>query len=465
MSAELPLTIKAAAAALRSGELSSVDLTTGMLDRIARSNESLGAFVTVLAESALAAANAADRDLANGMDKGPLQGIPLAIKDIVATADAPTMANSRVYDPALSGTRDAVVVSRLRGAGAVLVGKSTTSEFALGMPDADKGFPIPRNPWNLEHTAGGSSSGTGIAVAAGLALGGLGTDTGGSVRFPAAVNGHTGLKVTFGRVPKSGVVPLAYTLDSVGPMARTAYDCAVMLEVMAGHDASDPDAATADVPRYSAALDGVIDGMTVGVPVPYFFDAPAIDDEVRTAVLDAVQVMAGVGARIVEIEVPYAQRAKEANAITLGAEAFAYHRNDLVNRWDDYGRFTRTALIRGALLSAGDYAQAQRFRSFFSREVAKLFSTVDVLVTPTWPVPSPRADDWGPERMITSPSFTGPWNLCGLPAVAVPCGFSSAGLPMSMQIVGPAFGEGTVLRMADAYQSKVDWQLRVPSGS
>jgi aspartyl-tRNA(Asn)/glutamyl-tRNA(Gln) amidotransferase subunit A len=462
MPQDLPLTVKDAAAALRSGSVSSVQLTEGFLNRISLLNESLGAFVAVTGESALKAAQVADSDFAAGVDRGPLQGIPLAVKDIIATDDAPTTANSRVLDPEWGKGVDAPVVARLRAAGTVVLGKTTTSEFAIGLPDPDKGFPIPRNPWNLDHTPAGSSSGTGIAVAAGLALGGLGTDTGGSVRGPAAQNGHTGLKVTFGRVPKNGVAPLGYTLDTVGPMARSAYDCAVMLEVMAGYDPGDPYAAQVPVPMYSELLTGDVRGLRVGVPMPYFYDSPEVTDEVRAAVFAALDVLKTGGAEMSDVEVPYAEQAKNANHVTLVAEAYSFHRNNMVNRWNDYGRFTRRALVRGAFLTAADYTQAQRFRSFFRRELAQLFASYDVLITPTWPSPAPRSDEMSPERQLRSVSFTGPWNLAGLPALAVPCGFSSSGLPLSMQIIGKPFAEGALLTVADAYQRQTDWHLKVP---
>lgn len=462
MSAPAAEAIADAAAALRSGQLTATALTSSVLARIDALNETLGAYVTVCADTALAAAAVADEELAAGVDRGQLQGIPLAIKDIIATKDAPTTANSRVLDPTWGAGVDAPVAARLRGAGAVLVGKATTSEFALGGPDPEKGYLVPHNPWDLERTAGGSSSGTGIAVSAGLALGGLGTDTGGSVRFPAAMNGHTGLKVSFGRVPKNGVVPLGYSLDSVGPMARSAMDCALLLEVIAGDHAGDPDAADVPVDLYSAALDGSAENARIGVPMPYFFDADGLDPEIRDAVLAAVATLGDGGAVVTETEVPGAELAKNATMLTLCAEAFSYHRNDLVSRWDDYGRLTRPGLARGALFTAGDYAQAQRFRSRFRRDVAALLERFDVLVTPTWATPAPLLAEMTPERMITGPGFTPQWNFAGLPAVAVPCGFSSSGLPLSMQIVGKPFAEATVLKIADAYQRVTDWHLRVP---
>jgi aspartyl-tRNA(Asn)/glutamyl-tRNA(Gln) amidotransferase subunit A len=459
---DLPLTIKAAAAALRDGQISSTELTSGLLDRIERLNPDLGAFIAVTGEQALSAARQADGDFDRGIDKGPLQGIPLGVKDIIATRDAPTTANSHILDRSWGAFRDAPVVERLRNAGSVLLGKTVTSEFALGSPDPDNGFPMPKNPWNLDHSAAGSSAGSGIAVAAGLALGALGTDTGGSVRGPAAANGHTGLKVTYGRVPKFGVVPLGYSLDSVGPMARTAWDCAALLGVMAGFDPRDPTAADEPVPDYTAALTGNVAGMRIGVPVEYFFDSPELEPEVRSAVLAAIDVLKGAGAIVKEVTLPHAAEAKTANNLTMTAEAFAYHHLDLRDRWQRYGRYTRTAIARGALFSGPDYVQAQRFRSYFKKTVAALMADLDVLITPTSTAPAERRDEVDMLKRLMGVSFTGMWNLIGLPALALPCGFSSHGLPLSMQIVGKPFDEATVLRAGDAYQRAVDWHLRIP---
>jgi aspartyl-tRNA(Asn)/glutamyl-tRNA(Gln) amidotransferase subunit A len=459
----LGATLMGDAARLRAGDTTSVELVTASLAKINATNEQLGAFVTICDETALEAAAAADADLAAGIDHGPLHGLPLAIKDIISTREAPTTANSRILPPGWGGGVDAPVVARLRAAGGVVVGKATTSEFACGQTHPHTRFAVPRNPRNQEHTPAGSSSGTGIAVAAGLVAGGLGTDTGGSVRGPASMNGHTGLKVTFGRVPKSGVVPLGYSLDSIGPMARSALDCAALLGVMAGYDATDPDAADVPVPDFIGALEGSVDGLRIGVPLPYFYDDPALDPEVRDAVGAAIDVLADLGAGVTETTaLDDARQAKDANTLTMVAEAFAYHRPDLQTRWELYGRHTRVVLARGAFATAADYAQAQRFRRAFRRKVAAVLSELDVLITPTSATPAPRADEMSPEKMLLGPSFTGPWNFTGLPAVAVPCGFSSSGLPLSMQIIGRPFAEATVLKVADAYQRLTDWHLRVP---
>lgn len=458
----LPLSIAEAAAALRDGSLTSVALTRTSLDRIAAYDTALGAYVTVIGEAALEAAAAADAMFAAGEDLGLLQGIPLAVKDIIATKDAPTTANSRVLDPDWGKGIDAPVVARLRAAGAVITGKTTTSEFACGLPDPTKGFPIPCNPWNLEHTAAGSSSGTGIAVAAGYVLGGLGTDTGGSVRAPATVSGCTGLKVTYGRVPKSGVVPLGYSLDSVGPLARSAADCALLMEVMSGYEPGDPSSADVPVPHFSAALDGDLTGLKVGIPTTYFFDNPALDPEVHDAVTSVSTVLAGLGAELVEVIVPFPQAANDANNLTFLAEGYAYHRANLRTRWSDFGYSTRDVLARGAMFLGSDYVQAQRVREAFRTEMQKVFSQVDVLLTPAAVGPAGRRAEMDMGHLFTGVGFTGQWNLVGLPAISAPCGFSSTGLPLAFQIVGGAFDEAAVLRVTDAYQRVTDWHRRVP---
>ncbi len=456
------LTIADAAAALRAGTTTSVQLTTAMLDKAKTYFDILGAFVELTPELALSQAEAADAAFAKGEDNGALQGIPLAIKDIIKVDGVPTTANSRIPDPQWGQPGDAPVVARLREAGAVFVGKSTTSEFAQGRPDADKGFPVPHNPWDVTRTPMGSSSGTGVATAAGLTFGGLGTDTGGSVRSPASVNGHTGLKVTFGRVPKSGVFPLGYSLDSVGPMARSAYDCALLLEVMAGYDPSDPSCIDVPVPKYTEFLDGKVDGVTIGVPVPYFLDHEQLLPEVRDGVLNLIDTLVGLGATKTELELKYAEHTSTANSIVMGAESAAYHRNDLISRWTTYGKHTPRGLSRGMFYSAADIVQANRFRVLWCETVAKAFETCDVLIVPTHTTPAVQGLGPSPSQRLTMPSYTNAWNLSGSPSVAIPTGFSSEGLPLSAQIVGKPFAEETVLKVADAFQRVTEFHLQVP---
>lgn len=459
----LPLTIEEATAALRVGEVTSVELTEAALGRINALDAQVGAFLEVNDAARLQAIKA-DEELASGIDRGPLHGIPFGLKDILATADQPTTANSLMLDPAWGAGYDSVVTERVRAAGAVVMGKLVLSEFAIGAPDEAKPFPIPRNPWDLERSASGSSSGTGIAVATGMVLGGIGTDTGGSVRGPASFNGHTGLKVTFGRVPKWGVTPLGYTLDSIGPMARSAWDCAAILNVIAGHDPRDATAATAPTEDYLDGIDRGIEGLRVGVPRAYFFDHPELEADTRAAVEATIEQLADLGASVREVELPHSDVAKDANTLTMLSEALAYHRPDMGSaRWSEYGSSTRMTIGRAALFSAADYVQAQRFRNWYAKQASRLMSEVDVLVVPTSPGVAPLSSEMAdPARRIRQPSYTGPFNLLGYPALAIPAGFSEGGLPFSAQIVGAPFAEALLLRIGHAYQQVTDWHRQVP---
>jgi aspartyl-tRNA(Asn)/glutamyl-tRNA(Gln) amidotransferase subunit A len=458
-----PITIQTAAAALRSGDVTSVELTRASLDRIRALNDQVGAFIAVNEVVALSQAAQADADLAAGTDRGPLQGIPFGLKDILATKDQPTTANSLVLDPAWGDGYDSVVSERVRAAGAVLMGKLVLSEFALGPPDEEKPFPIPKNPWALDRTAGGSSSGSGIAVSTGMVLGGIGTDTGGSVRFPAAYCGITGLKVTYGRVPKWGCVPLGYSLDSIGPMARSAYDCGAILNIIAGPDARDMTAATIESSDYLADIDGGVEGLRVGVPKDYFFDHEQLDPQQKVAAEAMITKLVSLGAEIVEVSLPHSDVAKEANTLTMVTEAFAYHRTDMASeKWTDYGSKTRLVIGRGAFYSAADYVQAQRFRTWYIKQAANVMARVDVLVTPTTVEPAGLSADNDLGKRLLQPGYVGPFNLLGYPALALPTGFSSGGLPLSAQIIGAPFAEALVLRVGHAYQQQTSWHLEQP---
>lgn len=439
------LTIADAARALDEGSQTSTSLTAACLRRIS-AGSALGAFVTVNEASAMAAAAAADEELAAGRRRSALHGIPVAIKDVFATRDAPTWANSRAIEPGWGAGVDADSVARLRAAGAILVGKTTTNEFACGLPDETKGFPTPRNPWDLEHTPDGSSSGSGIAVAAGFALGALGTDTGGSVRGPAAANGITGLKPTFGTVSRHGVVPLSDSLDTVGVMARSARDCAQLLAVLAGAEAP-------PAHRPSATRIGVVDSG--------YFGPDGLEPEVVAAVGAFVAVLKDSGASVSVVRVPRAALAADANDIIIAAEAFARHRDRLRERWLDYGVHTRRFLVSGAFIGAAEYLAAQRFRAAFRAEIAALFCDVDVLVTPSSAAPARRLDAGGGPG-LEDRNFDAPWNLAGLPAAALPCGFHPSGLPLSVQVVGRPHADYELLAAADAFQARTDWHLRQP---
>jgi aspartyl-tRNA(Asn)/glutamyl-tRNA(Gln) amidotransferase subunit A len=462
---ELPLTIAEAADWLRSGRITSVGLTEAQLARAHATQDTLAAFIVIMDEAALAGARQADADFAAGVDRGPLQGIPIGVKDIIATKDAPSTANSRVLDPAWGQRDDATVVKKLRAAGAVIIGKLGLHEYALGWPDPDTGFRIPKNPWDLTRSPGGSSSGTGAAVGGGVILGGLGTCTGGSVRGPAAYCGISGMKQTFGRVSKEGCVPLGYSLDHIGPMARTARDCAIMLQIMAGYDPLDLCAVDTPVPDMTGPLTGSFDGVKIGVLRDYFFTVPNLDAEVKAGVEAALAAMEAAGATLVDVSIPHADAARHAQRVTMISEAYAYHEPDLKTKPGLYGKYTRQSFQLGAFYTAADYVQAQRLRPLIRQECADAFAAaggVDVLVTPTMPTTAPTFAGYDADALMSSPGFTPIWNLTGLPAMSIPCGFSSEGLPIGMQLVGRPFDEPTVFKVADAYQQITNWHLTIP---
>ncbi|WP_329057359.1 amidase [Amycolatopsis sp. NBC_01480] len=463
---ETPQTLTDAAAALRDGAVTSVRLTEAAIARADLADAEVGTYLARFDEYALERAELADAELARGEDRGPLHGIPFGVKDILAMAEGPTTAQSLILDRTWGAGKDAPVVARLKAAGAVITGKTTTMEFACGMPDDTKPFPVPRNPWDTATWPGGSSSGTGSGVAAGMFLAGLGTDTGGSIRIPAAFCGVSGLMPTFGRVPKSGCVPLGYSLDHIGPLARSAQDCASVLEVLAGPHASDPDCV--DAPFTAPELGGDLTGMRVGVVREHHF--PADGDPALASTFDAaVTVLTGLGAEVVEVSLPLWSEMITADMITMGCEALAYHRGDLSGRWNDYFVGTRAMLATGATVSGADYVQAQRVRRVAQDAIAKLFRTVDVAVMPTAAAGAPAFDSLaGPDGVpdvgaLFSTIFTPYWDSLGNPVLAVPMGFTAAGLPLSLQVAGPAFGEAALLRTGAAFQLVTDWHLREPS--
>jgi aspartyl-tRNA(Asn)/glutamyl-tRNA(Gln) amidotransferase subunit A len=465
----LPTTIADAAEALGAGRIGAVELTRASLDRAAAAQAALGCFIHVAGEAALASARRADADRARGREGGPLRGVPLGVKDILATVDAPTTASSRSLDPAWGAGRDATAVGKLRAAGAVLVGKLSLHELATGWPtvspvgvDPATGLPFARNPWDTARAPGGSSSGTGAALAAGLVLGGLGTDTTGSIRHPAAYCGITGLKPTYGRVSRAGCLPLAWGFDHVGPMARGARDCALLLQAIAGHDPADPSGADHPVPDYTAGLDGSLRGLRLGVLRADFLDVPELRDDARAAVLAAVAAMAAAGASAVDVALPHAVAGRAASWIASRVEAHAYHEATLRRRPEAYGRGARRVLHVGALYGAADYLQAQRVRALVRAEVADAFAGADVLVAPTMTGVAPPFAGYDPDAAIVAPSFTALWNLAGNPAISLPGGFSTEGLPIGLQLIGRPFDEATLLRVADAYQRLTDWHLRRP---
>jgi aspartyl-tRNA(Asn)/glutamyl-tRNA(Gln) amidotransferase subunit A len=358
-------------------------------------------------------------------------------------------------------------VSRLRAAGAVITGKLVTMEFAIGVADATKPFPIPKNPWNLDHWPGGSSSGTGNGVAAGLFYAGIGTDTGGSIRIPAAFCGTSGLMATFGRVPKSGCAPLGYSLDHIGPLARSARDCAEFLQVIAGYHPSDESCVDRPVDDYVIGLTGDLTGMRIGVERANHFPEQA--DPAAVATFEAaVAQLAALGAELVEVELPYYAETMAVQMLTMTSEALAYHRNDFQQRWDDYFDSTRLFVSIGALSSSADFVQAQRVRRLVQERLAAVFTDVDAIVGPTAVVGAPPLEAMKIGEMLASRTsmmrtmFTGYWDVVGNPALVVPMGFTADGLPLSLQIAGRPFDEAGILKIGDAYQTATNWHLAVP---
>ena len=446
------LTIREAGPLLKSGQISPLELTGTFLDRIESLDPTLQAFITVLPDSALSEARVAEAEILRGDYRGPLHGVPIALKDLYDTKGVRTTASSRVMADRVP-VEDATTTARLRQAGAILLGKLAMHEFAAGGPDPTCGFPLARNPWNLDYIPGGSSSGSGAAMAAGLTMGTLGSCTGGSIRGPAAHCGIVGLKATYGRVSRFGVVPLSWTLDHCGPLTWSVEDSALMTQVIAGYDPKDPTTSQAPVPNYSDALVEDVKGMRIGVPRHYFFaDDPMIDRSVLALVDAALKDLEGLGAVVEKVTVPSLEHAGAAQQVIMLSEAFAYHQRNLRRMPEKFGEMCKARFRVGGLFSGGDYVQAQRVRNVLKREFAEVLSRVDVVASPTMSRPATRFDETNVFTAPRSPSFTGPYNLTGMPAISVPCGFASDGMPVGLQIAGKPFDEATVLRVAYTYQ-------------
>jgi len=454
------LTVADAARRVARRELSPVELTRHCLARIEAVDDRLKSFLLLRPEAALAAAAAAEREIMHGRYRGPLHGIPIAHKDIFCTAGIRTTAHSRLLADFVP-TEDATVVRRLDEAGAIMLGKLATHEFAIGGPSFDLPWPPPRNPWNTAHFTGGSSSGTGAAVAAGLVLGGSGSDTGGSIRLPAAYCGVSGLKPTYGRVSRHGVLPLAYSLDHAGPLAWTVEDCAILLQAMAGHDPRDPASAELPVPDYRAGLRDDLRGVRIGVARQFFAAGSHVSAEALAAIDAALSVMAGLGAELRELRLAPPEDYGACGWIILFSEAWSVHERGLRARFFDYGRIMRNRVSLGAFLSSADYLQAVRLRRVLIGEMRAAMADVDVLVTAVTPGPAPALDDLPSFASFERP-MTMPFNVTGQPALALRCGFSADGLPLSFQIAGKPFDEATVLRVGHAYERATEWHRQRP---
>ena len=455
------LEIATAAKRIRSGTLSPVDLTQAILDRIEAIDDTIRSYVTVTREEAIASAKKSALRIRAGDYLGPLDGIPLAIKDLYNTAGVLTTSCSKVREHYIPST-DATTVARLRAMGAVILGKVSTHEFAFGF-DA----PPTRNPWNTAHTPSGSSGGSGAALAAGLCLGATGTDTGGSIRAPAAANGISGIKPTYGRVSKHGIAVLSWTLDHAGPMARSARDLAILLQVMAGHDALDPTTTTDAVPDYLEALTGKIDDLVIGIPRNFFFDT--IEPSIEASVRAAIDQLGKASAKVIDVEIQGLEHVLESFFSIVMPEAAAYHFKTFRENPELYNEDVQQLLECGNLALATTYIHAQRARSVVVNGFRRAFEKADVLVVPGLPVTAPQvgqaAYDWNGamEPVFRAHArYNCPLNLTGLPAATVPCGFAADKLPVGLQIIGKPFDEATVLRVADAFQQLTDWHKMRP---
>ncbi len=444
----------------RQRELSPVEVTKALLARIAAHDGNLHSFLRLTEEVALAEAEAAERELMAGQVRGPLHGIPYALKDIVETAGIPTTGHSKLRQEYVP-SEDAELLKRLKAGGGILMGKLATWEFALGGPSFDLPWPPARNPWNPDHLPGGSSSGAGAAVAAGFVPGAIGTDTGGSIRGPAALCGIAGIKPTYGRVSRRGVFPNTFSMDHCGPLCRSAEDIALFLQIIAGYDPEDPGSEDVPVPDYAASLNAGVRGLRLGVVEEWHRGAPHPD--VAPAVDAAVAVLRDLGAEIEPVKLSSLRDYTDCKTTISSVELFAIHEHDLRTRPQDFGRILRNRVLPGALIRGEDYLEALRWRTALAREQARALRRIDAFVTAASLNVAERADPNAPDRLVSAPSITMPFSVGGLPAIAIPCGFSKAeGLPLSLQIAAAPFAEATVLRIAHAYQQATDWHKRHP---
>ncbi len=449
---------------IRRREVSPVEVVQATLDRIEKLEPTIGAYVTVLREDAMQSAQRAEKEIAGGQYRGPLHGVPISLKDIIYLKGVRNTGGSRVlahFVPRYSAT----VTEKLQAAGAVIMGKAQNYEFAMG-PKTTYHYGPTRNPWDLERVTSGSSSGSGAGVSAFLAHASLGTDTGGSIRGPACGCGVVGFKPTYGRVSRYGVIPLSWSLDHVGPLARTVRDCALVMNAIAGGDPNDPTSLNVPVPDYTASLDRGLKGLRVGVLGGYFFEGQLPDWE--AAVRQAIGVLESGGAELREVTLPSMEAAQAAHSTILIGEAASVHEERVRASARVLGPNPRTRIELGSMLLATDYLKAQRVRTVFQRQYAEALKDVDVVVCAVAAGPTPRFDEPPPSNdgrqaaANAANRLRRPFNLVGAPAISVPCGFGSEGMPVGLQVAGKPLRDEMVLRVAHAYEQMTDWHKRRP---
>jgi aspartyl-tRNA(Asn)/glutamyl-tRNA(Gln) amidotransferase subunit A len=456
------LTIAEAARRIAAKQLSPVELAKTHLDRIHRLDPQLNAFLLVTEERALADAKAAESRQMLGTLRGRLDGIPIAHKDIYNTAGIRTTAHSKQLEHNVP-TRDAHTVKKWADAGTVMLGKLSTHEFAFGGPSFDLPWPPARNPWNRDHFTAGSSSGTGAAVAAGLILGGTGSDTGGSIRGPAALCGIAGIKPTYGLSSRTGILPLAFSLDHAGPMAWTAEDCGLLLQGMAGPDAEDPASVDRPIPDFTAELGKGVKGLRIGVVRHFFERDHRASDATRAGIDAAMDFYAKEGAEVRDITLSPAADYHAVGYLIMICEAFALHGPWMRERFMDYGELFRDRVSLAATVSGPDMIQATRRRRLLCREMAVAMENLDIIVSASQPGEAPRIDSVPKWANMEKPSFTMPFNVTGFPAISICTGFGEGGLPVAMQLAGRPFTEPTLFRAAHAYEAAMPWRARRPA--
>jgi aspartyl-tRNA(Asn)/glutamyl-tRNA(Gln) amidotransferase subunit A len=455
------LTIAELGRAYEKRELSPVEVTRALLDRVAAHDGKLHSFIRVTADVALAEAKEAERELMAGTRRGPMHGIPYGLKDIVETAGITTTGHSKLRQDHVPKA-DAEVVRRLKAGGGVLLGKLATWEFANGGPSFDLPWPPARNPWDTNRLPGGSSSGPGAAVAAGFMPAAIGTDTGGSVRGPAAFCGIAGLKPTYGRVSRRGVFPNTYTMDHIGPMTRSVEDIALMLQVIAGYDAADLGSEDCPVPDYRAALGADVKGLRLGL-VEGWHEGAGAHPDLAPAITASISILKSLGAIVEPVKLSSLRDYTDCKTTISLVELYVIHEPDLRTRPQDFGRILRNHILAGGLIRAEEYQAALRWRTALAKEQAAAFGRFDALLTAASRTIADVADPNRRSHGIGA-SITQPFSISGTPALAIPCGFSrDEGMPLSLQIAAGPFQETTVLRVAHAYQQATDWHHRHPT--
>ena len=453
---------------IKDGSVSPVELTEIALERIASLDPKLNSFLDVWEDESLAAAAKAEQQIADGNYLGSMHGIPIGLKDLVDVEGKPTTGGSKVLQSNIA-TSNATVTDRLNLAGAITLGKTNLVEFALGSAGVNPYTGDAHNPWDTEKITGGSSSGSGAAVAGGLVYGALGSDTGGSIRMPASLCGIAGIKPTYGRVPRTGVLDLSWSKDHVGPMTRRTADCAHMLNVIAGHDPRDIASSTRSVPDFAADLDKGVNGLRIGVPEHFFFDPDIVDPEVGATVNAAIELLERNGAELISIPMDWVSDGRSINMIISVAEAVAVHEKLLPEHADDYTPAVRGRIQAALAMPAVDYIRAQRARQSFCVRMAEATAHVDVLATPSVPVLTHTIAECTPapcealaEKSHEIPLFTSIFDVTGEPSLSVLCGFDSSDMPIGLMISGHAFDESTVLRVGHAYEELAGWHKQRP---